>query len=284
MQKIKEVLLATEQFLNNEYLDKYVNLIYNNLRTKKETAKTQQHHILPRCYFKLVEKPCDNSKANLVHLLYVDHVRAHYYLSQCAIDPKLAGANAHVVWFVLKQKYTEADLLLEDILTASEIQRSYELGQEWNRLVHTGKKTSEETKRKQSAAHKGKPKPESVKLAASRTHKGKVLSEETKNKIRATQAKNYRPHEMSDETRLLISQRKLEYHKTHPGTRLGKKASDETKAKRGKPVRCIETGVVYKTSVWAAEAVGLKSSSGISVACRNGKLVGGYHWQLVENY
>jgi hypothetical protein len=283
MQKIKEVLLATTQFLDNSYLDKYVQLIYDNLHTKKETAKTQQHHILPKCYFKFIGKPCDNSKTNLVHLLYVDHIRAHYFLSQCMVDQKLAGANAHVIWFVLKQKYTEADLLLEDILTTTEIQRSYELSQEWNRLTHTGKKASEETKQKQSAAHKGKPKPESVKLAASRTHKGKVLSEETKDKIRATQAKNYKPRKNSEETKQLLSQIKREYFKTHTGTRLGKKASDETRAKRGKPIRCVETGVVYLTSVWAAEAVGLKSSTGISNACRHntGKLVGGYHWEYV---
>ena len=284
MQKIKEVLLATEHFLDNEYLDKYVNLIYNNLHTKKKTGKTQQHHILPKCYFKFIGKPCDNSKANLVHLLYVDHIRAHYFLSQCMIDLKLAGANAHVVWFVLKQRYTEADLLLEDVLTATEIQRSYELSQEWNKLIHTGKKASEETRLKISRANKGKVKPDSVKAAASRTHKGKVLSEETKDKIRATQAKNYKPRKTSEETKHLLSQIKLEYYKTHPGTRLGKKTTDDTKAKHGKAVRCIETGVVYLTCKFAAKAVGLKSGSGISATCKNrtNKLVGGYHWEYVD--
>ena len=283
MQKIKTALLATEQFLDNEYLEKYVNLIYNNLHTKKETAKTQQHHILPRCYFKLVNKPCDNTKKNLVHLFYADHVKAHHYLSMCLLDRTLAGANANVVRFVLKQSSTQADILLEDILTLDELQKNYELSQEWNILVHTGKKTSEATKRKQSEAHKGRPASDTVKIAASKTHKGKVLSEETKQKIRDTQAKNYKPREVSEETRQLISKKKLEYHKTHPGTRLGMKASDETRAKRGKPVRCVETGIIYQTSVWAAEAVGLKTSSGISTACRNqtGKLVGGYHWEYV---
>lgn len=284
MQKIKQALLATEQFLDNEYLDRYVKLIQNNLRTKKETAKTQQHHILPKCYFKLMNKPCDNTRKNLVHLLYTDHVKAHHYLSMCLLDKTLAGANANVVKFVLKQHYTQADVLLEDILTVEQLQKNYELRQEWNILIHTGKKASEETKRKQSAANKGKPKPESVKLAASKTHKGKVLSEETKQKIRDTQAKNYKPREVSEQTRKLLSQRKLEYHKTHPGTRFGMRASDETRAKHGKPVRCIETGIVYQTSVWAAEAVGLKVSSGISAAChsKTGKTAGGYHWEYVE--
>jgi hypothetical protein len=283
MQKIKAALLATEHFLDNSYLDKYVNLIFNNLHTKKETAKTQQHHILPRCYFKHLGKPCDNTKQNLVHLLYIDHVKAHHYLSMCLIDRKLACLNAHVVKFILDQRYTEADTLLEDILVTAELQKNYELSREYRRLNQTGRKASEETRRKMSNSAKGKPKPDSVKVAASRTHKGKVLSEETKEKIRATKLNNYKPRTVSDETRSLLSKRKLEYHKTHPGTRLGKKTSDETKAKHGKPVRCIETGIVYETLVWAAEAVGLKSSTGISAACshKSGKLVGGYHWEYV---
>lgn len=285
MQKIKETLLTTGQFVDNEYLDRYVNLIYNNLHTKKEAAKTQQHHILPKCYFKLVGKPCDNSKNNLVHLLYADHVKAHHYLSLCLKDKGLARANAYVVKFILKQRYAKADILLEDVLTAAELQENYRLSYEYNIMLHTGKTASEETRKKISEANKGKPKPDSVKIAASKTHKGKITSEATKAKIRETQLNNYKPREVSDETKQLLSQRKLEYHKIHPGTRLGKKTSDETKAKQGKAVRCIETGVVYLTCKFAAKAVGLKSGSGISATChgKTNKLVGGYHWEYVEN-
>lgn len=281
---MKEKLLGLGVFVDNEYLDLYCSLIESNRQTKKEKFKTQQHHIIPRCYFKFKDEPCDNSKTNLVNLLYADHIKAHYYLSQCISDVRLAGANAHVISFILKQKSTRADFLLEDILTLEEVQRSYELSRVWNALLQTGRVTSEETKRKQSLAHKGKAVSELTKLTASRVHKGKVLSEETKQKIRDTQAKNCKPHYHSEETKQLLSRQKQEYFKTHHGTRLGMKASDETRAKRGKPVRCIETGEIYLTSVWAAEAVGLKSSTGISNACKHqtNKLIGGYHWEYVN--
>ena len=127
MQKIKEALLATEQFLDNEYLDKYVNLIYNNLHTKKETAKTQRHHILPKCYFKFIGKPCDNTKGNLVNLLYIDHARAHFYLSMCLSNKALAGQNALVLKYILNQVHQKQYTSVEDLLATDELQQYYEV-------------------------------------------------------------------------------------------------------------------------------------------------------------
>ena len=82
-QEIKVKLLNTNYFIDNEYLDKYCELIELNKDTKKERPKTQSHHIVPVSYFKLSKLPIDNSKENRVNLLYKDHILVHYYLCLC---------------------------------------------------------------------------------------------------------------------------------------------------------------------------------------------------------
>ena len=45
-------------------------------------------------------------------------------------------------------------------------------------------------------------------------------------------------------------------------------------------VKCIETGIIYDSSVDAAKAMGLKSESSIRKCCVNPKKIGaGYHWE-----
>ena len=83
-EQLKIKLLATEVFEDNEYLDQYCGLIIQNELTEKERPKTQSHHILPKSYFNLKGLRVDNSKSNLVNLLYIDHILAHYYLCLCS--------------------------------------------------------------------------------------------------------------------------------------------------------------------------------------------------------
>ena len=81
---IKECLLKTDNFVDNIYLDKYCDLIRLNKSTGRINFKTQRHHIVPKFVFKCLNIPVDNSKTNLVNLLYVDHCLAHYYLALCS--------------------------------------------------------------------------------------------------------------------------------------------------------------------------------------------------------
>ena len=67
----KEKLLATNCFIDNEYLDEYLKLIDSS------TAGTEVHHILPRSYFKDLGISVDNSEQNLVQLSFADHCKAH---------------------------------------------------------------------------------------------------------------------------------------------------------------------------------------------------------------
>lgn len=82
-QELKVKLLNTNYFIDNEYLNKYCELIELNKNTKKERPKTQSHHIIPVSYFKISKLPIDNSKENKVNLLYKNHILAHYYLCLC---------------------------------------------------------------------------------------------------------------------------------------------------------------------------------------------------------
>ena len=79
---LKETLLNTGYFLNNEWLDAYCDLVKNNGVAK--CGATEKHHILQRAYFKLIKDTCGkDAKANLVHLSFADHVRAHWFLYKC---------------------------------------------------------------------------------------------------------------------------------------------------------------------------------------------------------
>jgi hypothetical protein len=100
MQKIKEQLLATGAFLDNEAFSNYCQLIVSNRDTKSVKGKTQKHHILPRAWFKLHNKPIDNSKDNLVNLLVVDHVKAHLYLLKATSSEDLRNASAAAVRYM----------------------------------------------------------------------------------------------------------------------------------------------------------------------------------------
>ena len=69
---------------HNEYYYLYVDLILENQSRTKIRDKTQRHHIVPKHVFNKQSLATDNSKENLVDLLYKDHVLAHAYLFLCA--------------------------------------------------------------------------------------------------------------------------------------------------------------------------------------------------------
>lgn len=74
---------------DNEFLDQYINLINSNLGTKKEKYKTQQHHVIPKCFYKRRKESINNFSNNLVNLTYSNHILAHYYLSLCVKDKEI---------------------------------------------------------------------------------------------------------------------------------------------------------------------------------------------------
>ena len=90
---LKQKLLKTGLFIDNDKLAKYITLIENNKSSIEDNGQyKEKHHIIPKSYFKLIAEPIDNSVDNIVKLTYFDHVLAHYYLSLCTLG-KLHQAN-----------------------------------------------------------------------------------------------------------------------------------------------------------------------------------------------
>lgn len=109
---IKTTLLDTQVFIDNEYLDKYTNLILANKDTISTKYVTQKHHIIPVNVFKHLKIEVDNSEDNIVILRYSDHILAHYYLCFCVKDTlKFVNEFAFLsLWNEKRGPYNEEEL------------------------------------------------------------------------------------------------------------------------------------------------------------------------------
>lgn len=207
----KEELLNLEIFIDNIYFQKYLELINKNISRSKEKHKTQRHHIIPRCYYKLNAKLCDNSTTNIVNLLYKDHVLAHYYLALCTkgnFKYYMICSLSHIIGNA--GKFSD-DPNLKNNLTyflekQEHYQELYEFSCEYKAEKYKGRKISAETinKRLETARKNGSLKhSEETKAKMRHKHnmsgkKKKPMSEETKAKLRllATGRKNNRVGEV----------------------------------------------------------------------------------------
>ena len=86
--------MKTGYFLDNKYLDMYVDLLYKNRNTLYIRNATNNHHIIPKSYYKRLKKPINNSSENIVTVLFKDHVLAHYYLYLCTLNEEDKYSNA----------------------------------------------------------------------------------------------------------------------------------------------------------------------------------------------
>lgn len=109
MQFLKQKLLETNDFADCEALNKYCELIHNNRNRESFSGRTQDHHILPRAWFKLYGKKLDNSPANMVELLISDHAKAHLFLFQAASNQEVKAQNAAAVRYM-------CDLFSEELI------------------------------------------------------------------------------------------------------------------------------------------------------------------------
>lgn len=90
---LKKQLLEIRLVIENEYLDKYIELIIDNSKTEKIKFQTQTHHIIPRYFYKLNNLEVNNDAENLCILLHKDHVLAHYYLALCSATDRYKYCN-----------------------------------------------------------------------------------------------------------------------------------------------------------------------------------------------
>jgi hypothetical protein len=80
-------------YIDNEWLDKYLEIIEANLNTKKSKESTQAHHAIPVNDYWISAEPYNRNEAlklarrdpvNFeVNLLYKDHLLIHSYLTLC---------------------------------------------------------------------------------------------------------------------------------------------------------------------------------------------------------
>lgn len=140
---LKTRLLNTGVFVDNEYLDKYIDVVATNALTSRTVYSMQRHHILPVAYFKKLQLPVDNSDSNLVLLAYKDHVLAHYYLTFCTVD-WLRGKTASA--FMLLTALTDYNNERELVLDLPRLEELYQYGlqnrAESARIANLGKHTN----------------------------------------------------------------------------------------------------------------------------------------------
>lgn len=200
--KLKDILLNLNIFKNNEYLDKYCDLIVNNLN-KQNNQSIHKHHFIPVCYYKNVYKLKSRKEANiksmedpnnfLVKLTPANHFLAHLYLYFAIEDKQLKYAFTSIVYY-MKGMYFK-DLKLLDIMLELQFNpdeynnlviEHYELTKQFfkGNKYALGHKMPEESKKAMGDKHKGQHTKTEWKPGNKPWNKGKKLPESYKKNLR----------------------------------------------------------------------------------------------------
>ena len=280
---IKEKLLNTNMFLDNIYLNKYIDIVSN----ENNTNYTERHHIIPKSYFKINRLKIDNSKENIVKLSYYNHILAHYYLSFCTIGKLKQASIAAFIMLIdigLNLLTIPEQKAILDIKEYAELQEAAKLIFK-NRCAILGKKTK--TKEHRDALCKARDLHSTTKGKKSIYNKelnkvkfvfetdlnlylnngwvlgGKPLTEDAKKKIGkgnslALKGKKHQP---------------IGKNKTNSGLEFNK-------------VICIETGQIFENiniaKKWLLDNVGIDGGQIKNCCAGQRETTGGYHWQYYK--
>jgi hypothetical protein len=168
-----------EAFKYNQHFVAMMNII--NSARHNPPVKGHNHHIIPRCWFKLNNIPTDNSKDNLVLLTVEDHKLVHKLAYLCAEDD--IKSSLRYAYLMTSNIFEETSLIGED-------------------NPFYGHKHSNATKAKISKSKKGVPNPK-----ISEIHKGMKMSNESS--IKKSKATKGKPKSNSCRENQLNSRRKL---------------------------------------------------------------------------
>jgi hypothetical protein len=91
-------------FEYNQHFVAMMNII-NNARLC-DNKKGHKHHIIPRCWFKMMQLPIDNSKSNLVMLTPEEHLKVHQLAILCAKDDAMRSKMGFAVKRLLNGNFS----------------------------------------------------------------------------------------------------------------------------------------------------------------------------------
>ena len=125
-QELAQKLIDSGCFIQNEFLQKYIDLIFDNRLDKHIPGFSQCHHGFPKNVSKVMGIEPDNSKSNLFEIKFSVHILAHLYLALCASNLGVRHANVVAYrWMSGGQVVAEAaDDMIFDIVV--QLQKSYE--------------------------------------------------------------------------------------------------------------------------------------------------------------
>lgn len=243
----KQELLDTGYFIDNEYLAAYLQLV----RHSAVQEHLHIHHIIPKQYYKKLNIKVDSSTKNTVKLSLVDHIKAHWYLSNCTTSWLKAGSFYAIRFLfstkVLKQKQLISDedfnLLLEYYTKAI--------------AKHCRPVVCLETKKCYN----------SLVLAALDVNLCGISSIEKCCKGIYKTAAGYHWAFKEDVTDALLSSYQ----------------NNRSVFKKPKKVICLETLFIYNSPTEAARQLNISEGRRIAWCC-NGKAItaGGYHWAWAD--
>jgi hypothetical protein len=294
---LKDTLLQTGYFEDNEYLDLYIKLVNDNIRTKYEKFKTQLHHSIPcACYNSRSDANKDVHNLQ-VHLLFKDHVLAHYYLCLCAKETNFKYKMIAAIEFTLgkSKNLSNQDKVLslkEWLLNDNAFQVAYE---EYAKLrterLHKpeirekarqsllGHDTSEETRRKISEANKGRE----VSLETRRKISYATRGGRAWNKGATSNVKGKIAIYNSETTELkYISPDIIDEYLAIGWTRGNPKIRGRTTGTRSRSICCIETSEIFPMIKTASSTKRIGETSILQCLKGRSKTAGGYHWKYVD--
>ena len=136
--KLKETLL-NYNFIDNIYLDEYIDLMLNNYGTKLKKGCTQKHHVVPvSCYFsdslnftshrtEALQIAATDDNNYIVNLSYSDHLKAHTLLCKCSESIIQIISNAKACDLMLRTLRPALEAgIVPDLLSAENQQVAYE--------------------------------------------------------------------------------------------------------------------------------------------------------------
>ena len=122
----KEDLLKIDLFVNNNFLDDYINFINDKQLNDPIKYKSQKHHVIPRFYYKENGLKVEN-KNNIINLVYSDHIVAHYLLELCTTK-KYKNKSFASIYYIMKNPFVvdkSLDFILENLERFDELYSDY---------------------------------------------------------------------------------------------------------------------------------------------------------------